>query len=81
MVPHQKYEIPIVITNIGKTGFQWYWDMRIAKIAGLFDILFDSNDEILQPKEIMKTRIVITPLIRCQMQPHRIYLKVLLLFR
>jgi hypothetical protein len=76
MVPHQKYEVPFTIVNIGKTAFEWFWTMYVDKISGMFDIIVDTSEDILQAGETLHTKMIVIPLIKSQLQPHKIYLKV-----
>lgn len=76
MIPHQKYSVPFTIINIGKTSFEWYWFLQTEKISGLFDIILEKTGETLQAGESVQTQMTVIPLIRCNMKPHKISLRV-----
>lgn len=76
MLPHQKYEIHFSIINIGRIKLEWFWVMKIEKIAGLFDFSVDKTEEIVEAGQTSTIKLVIIPLIECQIKPHKIYIKV-----
>lgn len=76
MFPHQKHEIHFSIANIGQIKFEWFWVMKIEKIASCFDFSVDKSEEIIEAGQTSKTKLVLMPLIECQIKPHKICIKV-----
>lgn len=76
MLSHEKHEIHFSIINIGKIKLEWSWVMKTENIAGLFDLSVDKKGAVVEAGQTCRTKLVIVPLIKCQIKPNKIFIKV-----